>query len=41
MDPRHEKREAFKAAEDLLAKGDEAVLRYAALELRRCTEAVV
>jgi DNA-directed RNA polymerase subunit RPC12/RpoP len=41
MDPRHEKREAFKAAEDLLAKGDEAVLRFAALELRRCTEAVV
>jgi hypothetical protein len=41
MEPRHEKREAFKAAEDLLAKGDEAVLRYVALELRRCTEAVV
>jgi hypothetical protein len=41
VDPLYEKREAFKAAEELLSKGDDAALRYAALELRRCIEAVV
>jgi|GEM_PF-1056712 len=41
MDPRQEKRAAFKAARELLANGEEAGLRYCALELRRCLEAVV
>jgi hypothetical protein len=40
-DPTREKRDAFDAAKALLAKGDEALLRYAALELRRCIEAIV
>jgi len=40
-DPHHEKHEAYNAAAALLAKQDEGVLRYAALELRRCIEAIV
>jgi hypothetical protein len=40
-DPDHEKREAFNAASALLAKNDGSVLRYVALELRRCIEAIV
>ena len=40
-DPSHEKRDAFDAATALLAKQDDASLRYAALELRRCIEAIV
>jgi hypothetical protein len=39
--PSTEKREAYDAATALLAKGDEGSLRYAALELRRCIEAIV
>ena len=40
-DPSTEKREAYHAATALLAKQDDASLRYAALELRRCIEAIV
>jgi hypothetical protein len=40
-DPKHEKRGAYEAAAKLLAGEDDASLRYAALELRRCLEAVV
>jgi hypothetical protein len=40
-DPISEKREAYNAAIDLLAKGDETSLRYAALEFRRSIEAIV
>jgi hypothetical protein len=40
-DPQHEKCEAFNAASALLAKNDESVSRYVALELRRCIEAIV
>jgi hypothetical protein len=40
-DPTAEKREAYDAASALLAKQDDCSLRYAALELRRCIEAVV
>jgi hypothetical protein len=36
-----EKREAYAAAKKLLAQGDDASVRYAALELRRCLEAIV
>lgn len=41
MTPFEEKREAYVAAKALLQMQDEASLRYAALELRRCLEAVV
>ena len=41
MEPRVEKREALSQAKELLARGDVDSLRYAALELRRCLEAVV
>ena len=37
----HEKRAAHKAARELLARDDETVLRYAALELRICIEDIV
>jgi hypothetical protein len=37
----HEQWSAYKAASELLARGDDAVLRYVALELRVCIEAVV
>jgi hypothetical protein len=40
-DPGTEKRYAYEAAATLLAKEDEDSLRYAALELRRCIEAIV
>jgi hypothetical protein len=40
-DPSHEKQEAFDAARDLLSRNDDSLLRYVALELRRCMEAVV
>lgn len=40
-DPSTEKRLAFDAATAMLAKGDTDSLRYAALELRRCIEAIV
>jgi hypothetical protein len=40
-DPTTEKREAYRAADALLAKGDEDSLRYSALEMRRCMEAIV
>jgi hypothetical protein len=40
-DPHHEKHEAYNAAATLLAKEGDASLRYAALELRRCIEAIV
>jgi hypothetical protein len=40
-DPAREKHDAFDAAKALLAKQDDASLRYAALELRRCIEAIV
>jgi hypothetical protein len=40
-DPTREKREAYHAASTLLAKQDEESIRYAALELRRCSEAIV
>ena len=40
-DPSYEKREAFNAARELLSRNDDDVLRYVALELRRCIEAVV
>ena len=40
-DPTAEKREAYDAASVLLAKRDDCSLRYAALELRRCMEAIV
>ncbi len=35
------KPDAYKAASELLGRNDDAVLRYVALELRRCIEAVV
>ncbi len=41
MEPRVEKRDALKRAEELLAQDDADSLRYVALELRRCVEAVV
>lgn len=41
MNPIAEKRDALKKAENLLGKTDDELLRYAALELRRCLEAVV
>ena len=40
-DPSSEKGEAYRAAVALLAKSDDSSLRYAALEVRRCMEAVV
>src|ERR1019366_6532542 len=40
-DPINEKHHAYDAAAALLAKQDDASLRYAALELRRCIEAIV
>lgn len=40
-DPMTEKRKAYDAATVLLAKQDDCSLRYAALEVRRCLEAVV
>src|ERR1035438_8417790 len=40
-DPGTEKRHAYEAAATLLAKEDDDSLRYAALELRRCIEAIV
>lgn len=40
-DPSSEKGEAYTAAVALLAKSDDSSLRYAALEVRRCMEAVV
>lgn len=40
-DPTNEKVQAYKAATELLGRKDDAVLRYVALELRRCIEAVV
>jgi predicted RNA-binding Zn-ribbon protein involved in translation (DUF1610 family) len=36
-----EKRDAYDRARDLLATSDDGVLRYVALELRRCIEAIV
>jgi hypothetical protein len=41
MEPIDEKREALAKAKKLLAQNDNDVLMYAALELRRCLEAVV
>jgi len=41
MNPVDEKRDAYVTAQALLQKQDEASLRYAALELRRCLEAIV
>jgi|SRR5581483_2879085 len=41
MDPITEKRAAFDAAKKLLAQKDDSLLRYVALELRRCLESVV
>lgn len=41
MEPITEKRQALKAAQELLSRNDDELLRYAALELRRCLEAVV
>jgi hypothetical protein len=41
QDPFFEKQEAFEAAQELLSRNDDAVLRYAVLELRRCLEAIV
>jgi hypothetical protein len=40
-DPASEKREAYGAASNLLSRQDADSLRYAALELRRCIEAIV
>src|ERR1035438_382575 len=40
-DPINEKHHAYDAAAALLAQQDDASLRYAALELRRCIEAIV
>jgi hypothetical protein len=40
-DPTTEKRLAYDAAAAMLAKQDGESLRYAALELRRCIEAIV
>jgi hypothetical protein len=40
-DPRAEKLDAFSAATRLLEKQDDVLLRYAALELRRCIEALI
>ena len=37
----NEKKEAFAAAKELLSQNDDKVLRYVAIELRRCLEAVV
>ncbi len=39
--PTFEKRQAYEAATSLMAKHDADSLRYAALELRRCIEAIV
>lgn len=41
VDPNFEKHHAFDRAKDLLARNDEDSIRYAALEFRRCLEAVV
>lgn len=41
MRPVEEKHQSHKAAQDLLDRNDDTLLRYAALELRRCIEAVV
>lgn len=41
MEPIVEKREALERAKKLLSQNDDDVLRYVALELRRCLEAVV
>jgi len=41
MDAIIEKRQALQAAEELLERHDNGLLRYAVLELRRCLEAVV
>lgn len=41
MDPNTEKRRAYNCVKELLSRGDEDSIRYAALELRRCLEAVV
>ena len=40
-DPSYEKQQAFDAARELLSRNDDNLLRYVALELRRCMEAVV
>jgi DNA-directed RNA polymerase subunit RPC12/RpoP len=41
MQPFEEKLKAFNAARDLLARNDDDINRYVALELRRCLEAIV
>lgn len=41
MQPSEEKLAAFKAAKDFLSRSDDSLSRHAALELRRCIEAVV
>jgi len=41
VDPATEKRRAFASARQLLSDGDDSSLRYAALEIRRCVEAIV
>jgi hypothetical protein len=41
MQPSAEKRQALERATELLSSSDELNLRYAALELRRCVEAIV
>ena len=41
MRPTDEKVQAYNAAKELLAQGKDEALRYVALELRRCIEAVV
>jgi hypothetical protein len=41
MEPIIEKRQAFEAAQAMLSRGDDELLRYIARELRRCLEAVV
>jgi hypothetical protein len=41
MDPKNEKRQAFDRAKKALGSGDADDLRYVALELRRCLEAIV
>lgn len=41
MDPNTEKRRAFEKAKEQLSSGAECNVRYAALEIRRCLEAVV
>jgi hypothetical protein len=41
LNPRCEKRDAFLKAKELLTKNEDGSLRYVALELRRCLEAIV